>query len=110
MAVVDYTSSLAIGAGFDSLNDQYLVLGEGDIVTINFSGYATSSPGNDAIIATIPTVLVANTSNIFFTAYKATGAKGYVGGRVDSSGNIILNVPEGGAGYWIQVTYVRRTA
>lgn len=99
-----------MGVGFASLNDKYLVLGGNDVVTVNFSGYATASPGTDAIIATIPAVLVANTSNIFFTGYKATGAKGYVGGRIDSSGNIILNLPEGGAGYWIQVTYVRRTA
>ena len=105
MAVIDYTSQLNPGPGFGSMNDKYAIA-EGNVVTINFSGWASASAGNDSIIATIPAALKSNVSNVFFTAFNHT-RKTAVGCRINGT-NIIANNFIGGDNYWIAVTYVKK--
>lgn len=107
MSVVDYTSSLVMGPDISGVNDKYAVLGCDDVVTISFSGVITKT--SDAVVATVPAVLRANISNIFFAAFEHTPNKAGAGGRITSSGEIIINNSLANASYWIAVTYVRRT-
>lgn len=105
MSVVNHTSSLAQGSDVGPLNDKFLVQ-SGDVVTICFSCVVNSEINGDAQVATIPTSLVANTSNIFISAYKEAPAKGGAGCRIDSSGHVILNNASVNSDYWVGGSYI----
>jgi len=105
MSVVNHTGSLAQGSDIGPLDNKFLVQ-SGDVVNISFSGTVTNQVNGDAQVATIPTSLVANISNIFISAYKGNPVKGGAGCRIDSSGNVILNNAIVGANYWIGGSYI----
>lgn len=104
-SVIDYTSQLAAGPGCSTMNDKYAVA-EGNVVTVSFSGWAPQGAGNDTVIATIPTALKPNVSNLFFTAFDHTLKKA-LGCRINGT-NIIANNLSGGNAFWVAVTYVKR--
>lgn len=103
--VIDYTSQLGMGAGTSSMNDKYAVM-ENNVVTISFSGWATSTAGYDSVIATIPAALVPNVSNLFFTAFNHT-QKIAIGCRINGT-NIIANNLAPNNSFWVAVTYVKK--
>ncbi len=86
-------------------NDAYAVA-EGNVVTINFSGWGSPTAGNDTVIATIPAALKPNASNIFFTAFDHRLKKA-LGCRISGT-NIIANNLEAGNAFWVGVTYVKK--
>jgi len=104
-AVIDYSSQLNAGSGCNIMNDKYAVA-EGNVVTISFSGWASSNAGNDAVIAIIPAALKPNVSNLFFTAFDHTLKKA-LGCRINGTSIIANNLIAGNA-FWVAVTFVKK--
>lgn len=104
-AVIDYSSQLTAGAACRSMYDKYAVI-ENNVVTISFSGWATSNAGNDQVLAILPNALKPNVDNLFFTAFDHT-LKRALGCRISGT-HIIANNLSAGNAFWVGVTYVKK--